>query len=200
MVIGILSLQGAVKEHIDILKKCRVDTGEIKNVNQLENIDGLIIPGGESTAISCLMTKYGFVEKLKEIARGGMPILGTCTGLILLSKEILDGERGQKTLELMDITTQRNAFGRQTESFEAPLNINILGKAPFPGVFIRAPIITRAGNEVEILAEFEGKIVGVRQRNLVGISFHPELTQDTRFHNFFIDIVRGSVKIKGGLK
>lgn len=191
MLIGILDLQGAVKEHSCMLQKCGCNTKNIKTLTELSNIDGLIIPGGESTTLCNLMNQYGLFEKIKKLGKSGLPIMGTCAGLILLSKEIIDGEKRQKTLGLIDIAAKRNAFGRQKESFETFLKIENIGEEPFPGVFIRAPIIARAGKEVEILAKFENKIIGARQGNIIALAFHPELTDDTRLHKYFIETIKG---------
>ncbi len=188
LTIGVLALQGAVREHIRMLERCGVKAREIKVVSQLEGIDGLIIPGGESTTIGKLIVKYGFVEPIKRLAESGIPIYGTCAGLILIGESVTRGE--QPLLNLMDITVERNAFGRQTESFETDLKIGTLGGGPFKGVFIRAPLIEKTGQEVDVMADVSGKPVMARQRNLLVTAFHPELTDDTRIHDYFIGMVK----------
>ncbi len=188
--IGVLALQGAVREHIRMLERCGVNARTIKKVEQLEGLDGLIIPGGESTTIGKLIELYGFAEPIKRLAASGVPIYGTCAGLILISEGVTEGR--QPLLNLMDIEVERNAFGRQTESFEADLVIRPLGAKPFRGVFIRAPLIEKAGRDVDVMADISGKPVMARQRNLLVTAFHPELTRDTRIHDYFIGMVKGA--------
>lgn len=188
--IGVLALQGAVREHVRMLERCGVKARTIKTTWQLEGIDGLIIPGGESTTIGKLIVKYGFAEPIKRLARSGIPIYGTCAGLILIGDSLTEGD--QPLLSLMDIKVERNAFGRQTESFEADLSISPLGAKPFRGVFIRAPLIEKTGREVDVMADVSGRPVMARQRNLLVTSFHPELTEDTRVHDYFIGMVKGA--------
>jgi 5'-phosphate synthase pdxT subunit len=184
MKIGILALQGDVREHADSLKICGVEAVEIKYLKQLAEVAGLIIPGGESTTVGKLLVRHKMLEPLTEMGRQGFPIFGTCTGLILLAKEIAGSD--QPRLGLMDITVERNAFGRQVASFEADLEIAALGKPAFHAVFIRAPYITRVGPGVQILAEREGKILFARQEKLLAAAFHPELTDDPRVHHYFV--------------
>ena len=191
MRIGVLALQGAVSEHIDMLKKAGAEGVPIKKTEQLQNIEGIIIPGGESTTIGKLMRTYGFIEALRNFSRDGKPIFGTCAGLILIAKEISGQEEAH--LQLMDITVSRNAFGRQRESFETDLTVKGID-GPVRAVFIRAPIIERAGNEVEILATFNGQIVAARQGHLLAASFHPELTDDCRMHEYFLRMAKESAK------
>jgi len=185
MKIGVLALQGNFKEHIEMLKKCNVETKEIRLPSELDDCDGLIIPGGESTAIGKLMKKYKLDRKIKDKFNGGMPIFGTCAGAILLAKEILDDK--QPNLGLMNVAVRRNAYGRQIDSFEADIEINNLGN--FRGVFIRAPVIENIYNGVEVLSEFEGKAIFVRNGNLLAATFHPELAGDTKVHKYFIDMI-----------
>ena len=171
--IGILALQGGFIEHITMLNKLGIATTEVRLPTQLANIDGLIIPGGESTTIRRLIHNWQLYEPICELAAQGMPIWGTCAGAILLA-------------ELMDITVQRNAFGRQVDSFVAELNFPPLGKQPFPAVFIRAPIITKVGPKATSLISLDdGIIVAAQQHNLLATSFHPELTKDDRFHKYW---------------
>jgi 5'-phosphate synthase pdxT subunit len=186
--IGVLALQGAFVEHITSLKKLKVEALAVRSAQDLRSLDGLIIPGGESTTIGRLMVPYGFIEALRELSHNGLPIFGTCAGMILLAKTVLG--LGLETIGTMDIKVRRNAFGRQVDSFEASLSVPVLGEAPFPAVFIRAPIIVEAEPEVQILARLpDGTPVAARQRNLLVSAFHPELTSDLRFHAYFLDVV-----------
>ena len=183
-----IALQGAFVEHITCLEKLRVEALNIRSAQDLSSLDGLIIPGGESTTIGRLMVHYGFIEALRELSQNGFPIFGTCAGMILLAKSVLGLDVAR--IEAMDIKVRRNAFGRQVDSFEASLSVSALGEAPFPAVFIRAPIIVEAEPEVEILARLpDGTPVAARQRNLLVSAFHPELTSDLRFHAYFLDVV-----------
>jgi len=191
MRIGVLASQGAFAEHIAILHQLDVDSVPVRLPHQLAALDGLIIPGGESTAISRLMRDYNLLTEIRSLAREGLPILGTCAGMILLGTDSQpDGK--WETLGVMDIKVRRNAFGRQKDSFETELIIPILGEAPFPGVFIRAPVIEQVSNGVEILARLAGGTsVAARQGKLLACAFHPELTDDLRFHKYFLDIIAG---------
>lgn len=186
MRIGVLALQGAFSEHRERLRTIGVDTAEVRLPGHLENLDGLIIPGGESTTMGMVAHRWGLLEPLRAFARTGKPIWGTCAGMILLAREVTDGKADQFLLRLMDITVRRNAFGRQVDSFEVDLDISALGKNPFHAVFIRAPLIERAGKKVQVLARLEDEtIVAARQGNLLATAFHPELTEDDRFHRYF---------------
>jgi len=190
MRIGVLASQGAFAEHIAILHRLEVDTMPVRLPHQLATLDGLIIPGGESTSISKLILDYNLTNEIRNLAKNGLPILGTCAGMILLAKEVTDPE--MEPIGVMGITVRRNAFGRQKESFETDLSISVLGEKPFPGIFIRAPLIERVNNGVEILASLaDGTIVAARQEKLLATAFHPELTNDLRFHRYFSDIVAG---------
>lgn len=193
--IGVLGLQGAVSEHVRSVEACGAEAVIVKRVEDLEGIDGLILPGGESTTMRKLIDKYGFMEPLKEFAAKGKPMFGTCAGLILLAKELVG--YAEPHLGLFDVTVERNSFGRQKESFEAELHIRGLDE-PFIGVFIRAPHIVKAGINVEILAMHNGRIVAAREGQFLGCSFHPELTEDHRFTELFIEMVRESVAIHEG--
>lgn len=193
--IGVLALQGAIEEHVQATKSAFKSLGVegevlwVKKPEHLEGIQGLIIPGGESTVMGRLMETSGLLEAIKKFAREGKPILGTCSGMVLLAKEVYDrvvGKTGQPTLKLMDITVERNAFGRQGESFEEDLEIPLLGEKKFKGVFIRAPVIQSMGDNVKPLCRLNGKIVAAQQNNILATSFHPELAEDTRLHEFFI--------------
>ena len=191
MKIGVLALQGAFAEHITILKRLNVDAMPVRLPHQLEGLDGLIIPGGESTTITKLMASYKLQSKIVELAHNNFPIFGTCAGMIVLASE-LSSNGGVKPTGAMAIKVNRNAFGRQVDSFETELSIPILGKKPFIGVFIRAPLIESVGKGVEVLARLnDGTIVAARQGKLLVCAFHPELTDDPRFHHYFLDIVLG---------
>lgn len=190
MKIGVLASQGAFAEHIAKFKQLEVEVVPVRLPKELEALDGLVIPGGESTSISRLMRDYKLTEAIKERAKRGLPIFGTCAGMILLAKKNLDVY--PEPLGLMDISVRRNAFGRQRESFETELSVPVLGKKPFPAVFIRAPLIAEVDGKVEILAKLaDGTIVAVRQGKLMALAFHPELTDDLRFHRYFLEIVAG---------
>jgi 5'-phosphate synthase pdxT subunit len=191
MRIGVLASQGAFAEHIAILHQLEVEAVPVRLPQELTGVDGLIIPGGESTSISKLMLGYNLTNEIRNLAKNGLPIWGTCAGMILLAGKIADLD--VEPLGVMDITVKRNAFGRQRESFEAELSIPVLGEKPFPGVFIRAPIIEQVNSGTKILARLnDGTKVAARQGKLVASAFHPELTDDLRFHQYFLDIVSGS--------
>jgi 5'-phosphate synthase pdxT subunit len=200
MRIGVIGLQGAVSEHIEAVKRAMQKLGIsgkaiwVSRPEQIDDLNGIIIPGGESTTIGKLMVRTGVFEKIKRKAIDGTPILGTCAGLIILAKEGDEQtmKAGQPLLGLMDTRVIRNAFGRQRESFETNLRLPILGEPPFPGVFIRAPVIERVWNDVEVLAKHQGKIVAAQQRNLLAVAFHPELTSDTRLHEYFLRMCQTS--------
>lgn len=188
MRIGVLAAQGAFAEHIAILHRLKVEALPVRLPQELVGLDGLIIPGGESTSISKLMQDYNLMSEIANLAKNGLPIFGTCAGMILLAKEISDSDA--KPLGVMDITVRRNAFGRQKDSFETELPIPVLGEKPFSAVFIRAPIIEQVNSGVEILARLaDGTIVATRQGKLLASAFHPELTDDLRFHQYFLNIV-----------
>ena len=191
MHIGVLALQGAFREHIYALEALDAKATAIRLPEQLEELDGLIIPGGESTAISKLMVSYGFYEPIAARHAAGMALWGTCAGAILIAKDIVDGIAEQRGLELMDITVRRNAYGRQVDSFEADLDFEHFDEA-YRGIFIRAPWIERVGEDVEVLAEHDGHICAARQGRLMATTFHPELTGDPRVHRFFTETVVGS--------
>jgi 5'-phosphate synthase pdxT subunit len=190
MRIGVLASQGAFAEHIAILYQLEVEVLPVRLLQELKGLDGLVIPGGESTSISKLMLDYDLLNEVRNLAKNGLAIFGTCAGMILLASEISGSD--VESLRVLDITVRRNAFGRQRDSFETELSIPVLGEEPFLGVFIRAPIIERASSEVEILAKLtDGTSVAARQENLLVSAFHPELTDDWRFHQYFLDIVAG---------
>jgi 5'-phosphate synthase pdxT subunit len=181
MKIGVLAVQGAFAEHLRTLASIGVEGVEVRLPVDLAGVSGLILPGGESTAQRRLIERWGLREPILELARRGAPLFGTCAGMILLAREIAGGEA--TTLPLLDMTVERNAFGRQLDSFEAELSVPILGSTPVHGVFIRAPIVDRVGPGVDVLARLDdGRIVAVRERNVIATAFHPELAGETRFH------------------
>lgn len=181
MKIGVLALQGAFIEHVRIYRAIGVEAVEVRLPGDLIGLSGLTLPGGESTTMRRLIDRWGLRQPILDLAERGAPIFGTCAGMILLAREIADGEA--PVLPLLDVTVQRNAFGRQLDSFEVELAVPILGHDPVHGVFIRAPVIERVGPGVDVLARLDdGRIVAVRERNIVATSFHPELAGETRFH------------------
>jgi 5'-phosphate synthase pdxT subunit len=181
MKIGVLALQGAFAEHVAALRAIGVEAVEVRLPEQLEDVDGLIIPGGESTTMRRLIARWGLREPILALAAEGKPLFGTCAGMIVLSKQIEGGE--EAVLPLLDVTVERNAFGRQLDSFETDLNVPLLGDTPVHAVFIRAPVIDSVGPGVDVIARLEdGRIVAVRERNIIATSFHPELAGETRFH------------------
>jgi len=186
--IGILALQGAFAEHTAVLRRLKVEGVEVRLPRDLEGLSGLILPGGESTTIGKLLAEAGLVQPIKGLAQRGLPLLGTCAGMILLAKKALGLDF--EPLGLIDIEVERNAFGRQVDSFETPLAIPTLGESPFPGVFIRAPYITRLGEGTEVLARLpDGRVVAARQGRAIACAFHPELTRDLRLHAYFLKLV-----------
>jgi len=190
MRIGVLASQGAFAEHISVFNRLEVEAVPVRLPRELEGLDGLIIPGGESTSIGKLMLDYHLTSQIRELARNGLAVFGTCAGMIIMSGKI--SHSPAEPLGVMDITVRRNAFGRQRESFETELMIPVLGNKPFPAVFIRAPAIAQVNGEVEILARLDdGTIVAARQGRLLASAFHPELTDDLRFHRYFLDIIAG---------
>jgi 5'-phosphate synthase pdxT subunit len=186
MKIGVLALQGAVAEHIRMLELAGAEGIAIKRIEQLQDIDGIIIPGGESTTIGKLMRTYGFIDALKQFSQQQKPIFGTCAGLILIANEIAGQD--QAHLQLMDMKVARNAFGRQRESFETDLAIEGIAD-DVRAVFIRAPLIEEVGKDVRVLATYKGQIVAAQQGHLLAASYHPELTDDFRMHAYFINMV-----------
>ena len=179
--IGVLAVQGAFAEHIALLREIGVEAVPVRLPSDLEGLSGLILPGGESTAIRKLIDTWGLRQPILDLAQRGAPMFGTCAGMILLSAEISDGDA--PVFPLLDITVKRNAFGRQLESFEAELPVGILGDKPVHAVFIRAPIVERVGEDVDVLAQLEdGRVVAVRHGNVIATAFHPELAGETRFH------------------
>ncbi|MCR4393606.1 MAG: pyridoxal 5'-phosphate synthase glutaminase subunit PdxT [Dehalococcoidales bacterium] len=190
MKIGVLALQGAFLEHIQVIHRLGAAAVEVRLPSDLENLDGLIIPGGESTTILKLMHTNNLFEPLRKMIVSGLPVLGTCAGMICLAKKISNSQQSiLEPLALMDIDVKRNAFGRQVDSFEVDLPVPVLGDKPYRAVFIRAPLIEKVGQGVEVLARLDdGTIVAARQDNMLVTSFHPELTEDLRFHRYFLNM------------
>jgi pyridoxal 5'-phosphate synthase pdxT subunit len=187
--VGVLALQGDVREHARMLASTGVEPVLVRRPAELAEVDALVLPGGESTTIGRLADLYGLLEPLRERVRAGLPVLGTCAGLVLLADEVLDGRPDQLTLGGLDVTVRRNAFGRQVDSFEADLDLADVDGGPVRAVFIRAPWVERWGPGVEVLASMDGHPVAVRQGSLLATSFHPELTGDTRVHELFRRLV-----------
>ena len=187
MKVGVLALQGAFVEHISVVRRLGAEASPVRLPGELDGLDGLIIPGGESTAILKLMQSFKFIQPLRELVKGGFPIWGTCAGMVCLAKEVSHDD--METLAAMDIVVKRNAFGRQVDSFETELPVPALGDKPFPAVFIRAPIIENMDSRVDILARLpDGTVVAAKQGKLVATAFHPELSDDSRFHRYFLGI------------
>ena len=188
MRIGVLALQGAFREHRRVLEQLGAETIEVRHPRDLDGLDGLVIPGGESTTIRLLMEEFGLAEPLRDRIAEGLPVLGTCAGMIVLSKRI-EGET-LPGLDALDVDVRRNAFGRQVDSFETDLDFPSLGDEPFHAVFIRAPVVASVGPDVDVLARLDdGRIVGVREGSIIGVAFHPELTDDARLHAYFLQLV-----------
>lgn len=193
--VGVLGLQGDVSQHENVLQSCGVRTLRVRTVAQLDQVDALVIPGGESTTISKLAVTSGLMDPLRQRVAHGMPTFGSCAGMILLADRLIGGRPDQQTIGGLDVVVRRNAFGRQVDSFEADLAMPVLGDEPVHAIFIRAPWVEQSAPAVEILGHVEGgpaagRIVAVRQGPLLATSFHPELTGDSRVHQYFVDIVR----------
>ncbi|SMH71704.1 pyridoxal 5'-phosphate synthase glutaminase subunit PdxT [Candidatus Nitrosotalea okcheonensis] len=197
--VGILAVQGDVAENILATKMAIEELGmegivtEVKTPEQISDLDGLIIPGGESTVIGTLSLVNGSLKKIKEKIASGMPVFGICAGMIMLSKKAKDrvvGEMDQPLLDFLDIKIERNAFGRQKDSFESEISMDKIGVSKFHGVFIRAPSIIETGKDVEILSKFNEKIIAVKQGNVIGTAFHPELTGDISLHKYFVNLIK----------
>jgi 5'-phosphate synthase pdxT subunit len=194
--IGVLALQGDVVEHIAAMHRTGAHAIPVKTLADLERVDGLIVPGGESTTVMKLLDRFGLAKPIVQRVRGGMPLWGTCMGMIVVAHDVVELE--QPTLDLIDISVRRNAFGRQNDSAEVEVPIPVLGERPFPAIFIRAPWIERVGPQVELLAERDGHGVMVRQGNVLGTSFHPELGPDARVHEYFLNMVRNAQRSRVG--
>ena len=189
MKIGVLALQGAAAEHIQMLSALGAEAVPVRLPSELDGLEALIIPGGESTTISKLLSDYGLMEPIRRLAKKGFPIFGTCAGLVLLAKKVPNLQ--MESIGVMDIEVERNAFGRQVDSFEADLKIPALHNGTFHGIFIRAPIIGKTQRGIEVLCQLNGKPVAVRQGKLLACAFHPELTDDLRLHKYFLKLVTG---------
>ena len=194
--IGVLALQGDVREHVDALTRVGVASGAVRSLDQLQACQGLVIPGGESTTMSRLALMDGWFEPLRSLRAAGVPMYGSCAGMIMLADQVLDARPDQETVGGLDVVVRRNAFGRQVDSFEVDIDMSVLGSEPFHAVFIRAPWVETVGPNVEVLAEISGgeragTIVAVRQGSVLATSFHPELTDDDRVHRYFVDMVDG---------
>jgi 5'-phosphate synthase pdxT subunit len=191
--VGVLALQGDFREHIAVLRGLGADAIPVRRPAELAEVDGLVIPGGESSVMDKLSRTFGLAEPLKAAIAGGLPVYGTCAGLIMLADRILDGISGQQTLGGLDVSVRRNAFGSQLDSFETDLDIPAVGVEPMHAVFIRAPIVESVGERATPLAQLaDGRVVAVEQGSLIGTSFHPEMTGDTRFHEYFLSKVRAA--------
>jgi pyridoxal 5'-phosphate synthase pdxT subunit len=199
-VIGVLALQGDVREHMRALCEAGATATPVRRLAEIEAVDGLVIPGGESTTLWKLATAFELMDPLRKLMASGMPAFGSCAGLIMLADHLVDGAEGQQTFGGIDMTARRNAFGRQVDSFEREVTLRLDGEdgdegkkgTPFHAVFIRAPWVERAGEEVTVLGEDNGRIVAVRQGSLLATAFHPELTPDTRIHELFVTMVKGT--------
>lgn len=186
-----LALQGAFREHIETLQRLGVDAFPMRTEADLQTADAVVLPGGESTTMDKLLRKFNLQQPLRQRLRDGMPAMATCAGLILLARDIIDGLPDQQSLDILPISVRRNGYGRQPESFQADVDVEFLDE-PFPGVFIRAPVIDQVAGEVDVVATQGGSVVGVRggpRGSVLGLAFHPELSSDDRMHRFFIDMV-----------
>ena len=191
--VGVLAIQGDVREHARVLTDLGAEVSLVRRPAELAAVDGLVLPGGESSAIDKLSRAFGMQKPIRDAIGGGMPMYGTCAGLILLADRITDGIVGQETFGGLDVTVKRNAFGGQSESFETDLNVPVLGSPPVHAVFIRAPVVESVGPKATALATVaDGRCVAVEQGNLIGTSFHPEITGEHRFHEYFLQKVRSA--------
>ncbi|MFT4212163.1 MAG: pyridoxal 5'-phosphate synthase glutaminase subunit PdxT [Microbacterium sp.] len=189
--VGVLALQGDVREHAQVLAGLGAEVVLVRRPADLASVDGLVLPGGESSVIDKLSRAFGMREPIRDAIRSGLPVYGTCAGLILLADRIVDGIQGQQTFGGLDVTVRRNAFGGQVDSFETDLDVPALGERPVHAVFIRAPLVEQTGPDAEALATLpDGRVVAVRQGNLLGTAFHPEMTGEHRFHELFLASVR----------
>jgi 5'-phosphate synthase pdxT subunit len=189
----VLALQGDFREHLAVLRGLGAEALPVRRPEELASIDGLVIPGGESTVIDKLSRAFGMQDPIRQAIGDGLPVYGTCAGLILLADTVLDGIEGQQSFGGLDVAVRRNAFGTQVDSFEADLDVPALGDVPVHAVFIRAPVVEQVGDGASALAALDdGRVVAVEQGNLMGTSFHPEVTGETRFHSYFLDKVRAA--------
>ncbi|MCS5510873.1 pyridoxal 5'-phosphate synthase glutaminase subunit PdxT [Curtobacterium flaccumfaciens pv. flaccumfaciens] len=191
--IGVLALQGDFREHIASLTELGADLVPLRRPEEIETLDGVVIPGGESSVMDKLSRAFGVAEPLADAIRGGLPTYGTCAGMIMLSSRITDGINGQRTLDVLDTTVRRNAFGTQNDSFEIDIPMPDLGEAPVHAVFIRAPVVEQRGDDVHVLGALpDGQVVAVQQGNVIASAFHPEVAGEDRFHRRFLDLVRSA--------
>jgi len=198
IVIGVLALQGDVREHIEAVRKAGAEAVPVKTREEIERVDGLIIPGGESTTVGKLLDRFGLMDAVRRMPAECKPIFGTCTGMILLAKEVENSALHQPRLCLMDVTVRRNAFGRQVDSFEEDIPVQGIDGGPVRAVFIRAPYVSAVREGVEVLAEFDGHPILVREGDMLAAAFHPELTDDVRVHKLFIEMVREAKQRRSG--
>ncbi|TFC03004.1 pyridoxal 5'-phosphate synthase glutaminase subunit PdxT [Cryobacterium sp. MDB2-33-2] len=190
MTVGVLALQGDFREHAQVLRTLGADVVLVRRPEELARVDGLVIPGGESSVMDKLARAFGLADPLRAAVRAGLPVYGTCAGLIVLADTVVDGIRGQESIGGLDISVRRNAFGSQTQSFETDLEVPVLGDAPVHAVFIRAPVVDTVGPKARALARLaDGRCVAVEQGRLLGTSFHPEITGEHRFHEYFLGTV-----------
>ena len=193
--VGVLALQGDVQEHLLAVRGCGAEASTVRTPDELESVDALILPGGESTTMSRLLKVFDLEMPLRERLADGMPTLSTCAGLILMSREVLDGRPDQIALGILDVSVRRNGYGRQVESFEADIPIAPLGVAPFRAVFIRAPLIEEAGPDADVIASFGHNPVAIAQGPHIGLCFHPEMTDDLRLHQLFLERAAASLEV-----
>ncbi len=187
MRVGVLALQGSFAEHLQAFRRLDVPAREVRRPEELAGLDGLVIPGGESTTISHLLQEYGLFKPLSRMLAGGFPVWGTCAGMIVLARQAT--ELAYPTFGALDIVVERNGWGRQVDSYEADIDVRALGETPFRAIFIRPPVVTEVGPDVRCLGQLENRVVAVQQGSVLGTAFHPELTADLRFHRYFLEIV-----------
>ena len=193
--VGVLALQGNVREHLMALRGCGAEASTVRTPAELDAVDALVLPGGESTTMSRLLQVFDLEMPLRERLAAGMPTLSTCAGLILMSREVLDGRSDQISLRILDVSVRRNGYGRQVESFEADVPVTLLGVAPFRAVFIRAPLIEHVGPDAEVIATFGSNAVAVAQGPHLGLCFHPEMTNDARLHQVFLERAASALEV-----
>jgi 5'-phosphate synthase pdxT subunit len=192
VLVGVLALQGGVREHMRALAEAGAAAVEVRRAGELDSVDGLVIPGGESTTIGRLLAVFDLLDPLRQRVADGLPVFGSCAGMIMLARDVIDSRPGQLLVGGLDVVVRRNAFGRQVDSFEIDVDVAGVAGGPVHAVFIRAPWVEKVGDDVEVLAQVDGHVVAVRQGGLLATSFHPELTRDTRVHRLFVDIVARS--------
>ena len=191
--VGVLALQGAFREHIESFHRLGIEAFPVRTENELQLADAIVLPGGESTTMDKLLRKFNLQQPLRQRLQDGMPAMATCAGLILLARDVLDGLPGQESLDILPISVRRNGYGRQPDSFQADLAFSVLGPS-FPGVFIRAPLIESVDSSLEVLAEHEDRVVAVSSPQVLGLTFHPELSGDDRLHAYFLDLVASTME------